>query len=163
MSSIVKTITPFLNRELLLQALDSVRCRYTIQGNEIVMNEDQRQRFIWDSIFGRFRLSYYSHNYKESDFKELKEIHGFLVPLEQSYNELYRKKIEELEKLRLEAEAEAERKRLEEERLRLERERQEYVEKQRTHIIAKAKEKGYSVREEKAKGKIKLVLVRTTY
>jgi len=162
MSSIVKTITPFLNKELLLQALDGVGCRYTILENEIVLSQGQRQSFIWDG-FGRFKFSYYSHSYRESDFKELKAIHGFLGPLEQSYNELYRKKIEELERLRLEAEAEAERKRLEEERIRLEKERQEYVEKQRTHIIAKAKEKGYSVREEKAKGKIKLVLVKVTY
>jgi len=151
MSSIVKTITPFLNKELLLQALDNVGCKYTIRENEIVMSQDQRQRFIWDN-FGRFKFSYYSHNYRESDFKELKAIHSFLGPLEQSYNELYRKKIEELERLRLE-----------EERLRLEKERQEYVEKQKAHVIAKAKEKGYSVREEKAKGKIKLVLVRVTY
>jgi hypothetical protein len=35
------------------------------------------------------------------------------------------------------------------------------MEKQRTSIIAK--EKGYSVREEKAKGKIKLILMRNTY
>jgi len=152
MSSIVKTVTPFLNKELLVQALDSVGCGYTINENEIIMSQDKRQRFIWDKVFGRFKFSYYSRNYRESDFKELKEIHKFLGPLEQSYNELYRKKIEELERLRLE-----------EERLRLERERQEYVEKQRAHIIAKAKEKGYSVREEKAKGKIKLVLVRVTY
>jgi hypothetical protein len=163
MSSVVKTITPFLNREILLQALDIAGCRYTIQGDEIVMLKDQRQRFIWDSVFGRFKFSYYSHNYRESDFNELKAANNFFAPLEKAYNDIYCKKLEELEKLRLETVAEAERKRLEEERLRLERERQEYVEKQKAHIIAKAKEKGYSVREEKVKEKIKLVLVRNTY
>jgi len=72
--------------------------------------------------------------------------------VERQYKEMYRRKLEELEQQRLE-----------EERLRLERERQEFVEKQRAAVIARAKEKGYAVREEKAKGKIKLVLVRTTY
>jgi hypothetical protein len=163
MSSIVKTVTPFLNREMLLLALDSIGCRYAIRGSDIIMLQDERQNFVWDSVFGRFRFSYYSHNYRESDFNELKATNNFLAPLEKSYNDIYRKKLEELERLRLKAEADAERKHLEEERLRLERERQEYVEKQRTHIIAKAKEKGYSVQEKKEKGKIKLVLVRTTY
>ena len=49
------------------------------------------------------------------------------------------------------------------ERIRLEKERQAFVESQRENIIAKAKEKGYSIQEEKVKDKIKLVLVRNTY
>jgi hypothetical protein len=141
MSSIVKTVTPFLNRELLLQALDSVGCKYAIQENEIVMLQDQRQRFTWDSAFGRFKFSYYSHNYSESEFKELKARYDFLGPIEQSYNDLFRKKRDE----------------------ELERERKAFVEKEKAHIIAKAKEKGYEVREEMVKEKVKLVLVKTTY
>jgi hypothetical protein len=120
--------------------------------------------------------------------KEYKTVSVFLASVEKAYNTIYQKKLEEEERLRREAQEraerlrqealaeaerkrleaerlalEAERKRLEEERLRLERERQEYVEKQRSTIIAKAKEKGYSVREERVKDKIKLVLVRNTY
>jgi hypothetical protein len=152
MSSIVKTVTPFLNKELLLQALDSVGCKYEIQGNEIVMLQDQSQRFIWDSTFGRFKFSYYSHNYSESKFAEIKATYKFLGPIEQSYNDLYRKRLEELERLHLE-----------EERLRLEKERQECVEKQRMLIKANAKASKYWLEsEKKVKNEIKLVFVRTT-
>jgi hypothetical protein len=163
MSSVLRTLTPFLDKALLLQSLDSINCAYSLQNNAICLSAGGL--FILNNGRFQFQVSYSSYNhYRDIDFKEFKErYNSFLGPLEKAYNTIYQKKLEELERLRREALAEAERKRLEEERLRLERERQEYVEKQRTSIIAKAKEKGYSVREEKAKGKIKLVLVRNTY
>ncbi|GHU30657.1 hypothetical protein FACS1894172_04300 [Spirochaetia bacterium] len=171
MSSVIKTITPFLNKELLLQALNQIDCIHTVQGNEIIVSganysfNQVNGRFFWSN--GRFNfqygLAYSAYRYRDVDFKELKVMSSFWGTLEQAYDELYRRKLEELEKQRLAAAVESERKRLEEERLRLEKERQEYVEKQKTTIIAKAKEKGYTIREENAKGKIKLVLVRNTY
>jgi len=156
-SSVVKTLTPFLNRELLLQALDAACCKYTEHGNDILTDRvDFRgnQKFVLEN--GRYRFWHDSHerltNWSAFDARAYKPVSSFLGEVERQYNEMYRRKLEELEKQRLE-----------EERLRLERERQEFVEKQRAAVIARAKEKGYAVREEKAKGKIKLVLVRTTY
>jgi hypothetical protein len=70
------------------------------------------------------------------------------------------------EQARLEAERlsqEAEARRLEAERLRMERERQAFVQAQKERVIAKAKEQGYTVREERVAQKVKLVLVRHTY
>jgi hypothetical protein len=166
MSSVVKTITPFLDKELLLQALDAVGCKYTLRGNEILTDRvDYRgnQKFVWNNSRYSFWHDSHENMWHNINTKEYKTVSGFLASVEKAYNTIYQKKLEEFERLRLEALAEAERKRLEEERLRLERERQEYVEKQRSTIIAKAKEKGYSVREEKVKDKIKLVLVRNTY
>jgi hypothetical protein len=158
MSSVVKTITPFIDREILCQVLEKVGCKCRVQGEKIITDRsDVRlgfQEFTKDS-YGKYALYAYSYTDKNQA--------TFIKSVENHYNDLYKKKIAELERLRLEAIAETERKRLEEERLRLERERQEFVEKQRTSIIAKAKERGYSVREEKVKNKIKLVLVRNTY
>ena len=174
MSSIVKTVTPFINEELLLKALDAIGCKYQVVGNEIITDRTDyygRQKFVFqnnrycffhDSSAERF-IHGPRYPWGNIDLKQHKKVSEFLKSVEDAYNEVYRKRLEELERLRLEAAAEAERKRLEEERLRLERERQEYVEKQRTSIIAKAKEMGYYVQEKKVKETIKLVLVRTTY
>jgi hypothetical protein len=84
--------------------------------------------------------------------KEYKTVSSFLEAVEGKYHFFYNLKMEELEKQRQE-----------EERIRLENERKAFVEKQKESIIAKAKEKGYSIKEENVKGKIKLVLVRNTY
>jgi hypothetical protein len=169
MSSVVKTVTPFINKALLLEALDAVGCAYSVIGNEIVTDRiDARgnQKFVL--LNGRYAFMHYSHadsaySWNQLNVKEINTIGGFLKTVEQQYNAIYQQKLVELERRRLEALAETERKRLEEEALRLERERREYVEKQKAAIIAKAKEKGYSVREEQVKGKVKLVLVRNIY
>jgi valyl-tRNA synthetase len=162
MSAVLKAITPFINKDLLCEALKAVGCKYTIQGNSIITDRHTiREAESFEFTNGRFSLSYYSHNYREDP-----SVANFLKDVEGAYNEAYRKQIEELERLRLEAERkrqEEEIRRLEEERKRIERERQEFVEKQRQTVIANAKAQGYSVREEKVKEKIKLVLVRTTY
>ena len=88
-------------------------------------------------------------NIKNQEYKSVSE---FLKTVENEYQSLYQKKLKELEL-----------KRLEEEKRRLEQERIAFIEKQKSTIIARAKEKGYSVKEENVKGKIKLVLVRNTY
>ena len=36
MSAVVKTATPFINKELLLQALKNIGCNFTLQGNDIL-------------------------------------------------------------------------------------------------------------------------------
>lgn len=159
MSAVVKTITPFINQELLLQALDAVGCKYTIQGNEIITERVDyygNQKFVF--INGRYQFQHDSsanrqfYPWRNINVKELRTVSSFLEAVEAQYHYFYEKKMEELEKQRRE-----------EERIRLENERKAFVEKQKQTIIAKAKEKGYTVKEEKVKGKVKLVLVRNTY
>jgi hypothetical protein len=159
MSSVVKSITPFINKDFLCKALDAVGCKYTIQGNTILTDRVDyygNQRF--ELINGRFALLHDSsansmrfgprYPWGNINNQQYKTVSDFLKQVEAAYNESYRKRLEELE--------EAERKRLEQERL-------EFVEKQKQTVIAKAKAQGYSVREERVKEKIKLVLVRNTY
>ena len=161
MSAVVKTITPFLNLKLLLQALDAIDCKYTVnlQGSEIVterMDYYGNQKFIFSD--SRYILQHDSsanteqYPWRNLNVKEYKTVSSFLSAIESKYQLLYNKKIEDLEKLRQE-----------EDLVRLENERKAYVEQQRENIIARAKEKGYSIQEEKVKGKIKLILVRNTY
>ncbi|MDR0559805.1 MAG: hypothetical protein LBG92_06515 [Prevotellaceae bacterium] len=155
MSCVVKTVTPFINQELLLQALDKVGCKYTLQGNEILIDRIDyfgNQKFVFAG--GRYIFQHDRDQYGLRNFgsQASKDISHFLESIEKEYNTLYQNKLEELECQRLEAE-----------RIRLEQERQAFVEKQKSSIIAKAKEMGYSIKEERVKEKIKLVLVRNTY
>jgi hypothetical protein len=158
MSCVIKTVTPFIDCEILCQALKTVGCNCRVQGNKIITDRiDVRlgfQEFVKDNL-GRYALFAYSHTDKNQT--------EFVSAIENHYNTLYQKKLEEIEIARQKALAEAERQRLEQERIRLEQERQAFVEKQKSSIIAKAKEMGYSIKEEKIKGKIKLVLARNTY
>jgi hypothetical protein len=163
MSSIVKTITPFLNREFLCEALKTVGCEYSIRGNAIITDRLDyygKQKFEWKN--GRFVFSHDSsaesmrfgpqYPWGNINNQQYKTVSDFLRQTETAYNEIYRKRMEELEYLRQEAE-----------RQRLEQERRDFVEKQKQTIIANAKKQGYAVREERVKDKIKLVLVRSTY
>ncbi len=147
MSAVIQTITPFIDQEILCEALNAVGCGFKIQNNKIITDRmDLRigyQTFEKDSL-GRYILLAYSHTDKPQT--------EFIQQVEKEYKTIYQKKLEELEL-----------KRLEEERLRLEKERQEFVEKQKQAVMERAKEQGYSVREEKVKGKIKLVLIKNTY
>jgi hypothetical protein len=188
MSSVVRTRTPFLNEPLLMQALETIGCSYTVDGNNIITNRiDYRgnQRFV-------FHDGKYLFQHEDGDFglqqygsEKHKPTHSFLADVEKAYNAIYKRQLEELERkrmaaiaeaerlhkermaeqerLRLLAKAEEERKKAEEEKQRLERERKEYVEKQKAAIIAKAKEQGYDIQETVVGSKIKLVLVQTTY
>ena len=168
MSSVVRTATPFINRELLLKALDAVGCGYTIQGNEILTDRQDyygAQKFIFQN--GRYVFVHEEHAQSYSwgniNMQQYKSASSFIVAVGQEYNSIYAKQIEELERKRLAAVAEEERRKAEEEKQRLERERKEFVEKQKTAIIAKAKEQGYDIQETMVDNKIKLVLVQTTY
>lgn len=158
MSCVVKTLTPFIDKEILCQALEKVGCKCTVQREKIITDRrDIRlgfQTFEKDGI-GKYVLLAYSHTDQNQA--------GFVAEVEKHYNLIYQKKMEELELARQRAIAEAERKRLEEEARRLEEERKAFVENQRKSIIQKAEEKGYYVKEEKVKNTIKLVLVKRTY
>lgn len=147
MSAVIKTTTPFIDLECLCEALTAVDCGFRVQGNKVITDrQDVRlgfQEFQKDN-YGRFALLAYSHTDRsQADFIRLVEKH---------YSVIYQNKLEEAERLRLEDEI----KRLEQERL-------AFIEKQKTTIIERAKEQGYSIKEENLKGRIKLILVRNTY
>ncbi len=147
MSAVIKTTTPFIDLECLCEALKEVGCGFHVQGNKVITDRhDIRlgfQEFQKDN-FGRYVLLAYSHTDKnQADFIRL---------VDKQYNMIYQNKL-----------VEAERSRLEEEKKRLEQERLAFIDKQKTTIIERAKEQGYSIKEENVKGKIKLVLVRNTY
>jgi hypothetical protein len=168
MSSVVRTATPFINRELLLKALDAVGCRYTIQGDQILTDRQDyygAQKFVLQN--GRYVFIHEKHaqNYSwgNINMQQYKSSSSFIAAVGREYNSIYAKQLEELERKRLATVAEEERKKAEKEKQRLERERKEFVEKQRTAIIAKAKEQGYDIQETMVDNKIKLVLVQTTY
>jgi hypothetical protein len=147
MSAVIKTATPFIDLECLCKALEAVGCGFRVEGNKVITNrEDLRlgfQEFQKDT-FGRYALFAYSYADKtQADFIKI---------VEKQYNVIYQNKLEEIERLRLE-----------EEKKRLEQERLAFIDKQKTTIIERAKEQGYSIKEENIKGKVKLVLLRNTY
>lgn len=167
MSAVIKTATPFINKDILLQALKNIGCNFKLQGNEILTDRNDyygiqmfslnngRYVFLHDSSaengspYMNLTRDYPWGNIKNQQYKSVSE---FLKSVENEYQSLYQKKLEEAERLRLEEEI----KRLEQERL-------AFIEKQKSTIIERAKEQGYSIKEENVKGKIKLVLVRNTY
>ena len=152
MSSVVKTVTPFILKDLLIEALAELNCLEQVQGERIITRRtDIRGNQYFERNNGQYVLIHYSHdtflwgNPSENKYKSVKE---FLAAVER----IYTKKYQELqEKLR------------QEELERIEAERKAFVESQKKAILERAKEKGYSVKEQRVGEKIKLVLVRHTY
>ena len=178
MSAIVKTVTPFIDKECLMKALDKLGVKYTVSQNEIITERKDFygfQKFIFQK--GRYKFQHdssaelqkfikiwgkYPSGWK-ANWKGWKSVSEFLKDVEIKYNKYYTEKLAELERKRREALAESERKRLAEVARQLEEKRKAFVEKQKQIIIKKAKAKGYSVKEKKVGNKIKLVLVRHSY
>ena len=154
MSSVIKTTTPFISKELLCSALDALHVDYAVSGTEIVTNLRDyygKQKFVYSSSTGKYL---YQHDSSANgrynpypwglDVKQWGSVSNFLQSVNLEYNKAF--------------------KRMEEEKHRLEEERRkQYVESQKKAIIEKAKAKGYSVKETKQGDKIRLVLVRTQY
>ena len=164
MSAIIKTITPFIDKELLLKALDCVGCSYTVSGNTITTNRIDyygNQKFEYKN--NRYQFIHEDTPWRNLNIKDYKTVSSFLQAVEKEYNRIYAEKYAELERLRQAALAEQERIRLEEEKKRIEKERLAYIEKQKQLIIQKAQAEGYSVQERKVNNKIKLILRRNTY
>lgn len=133
MSCLVKTTTPFISQEILLEALEKCGYNYEIKNDKIYIPSLHRYRNTYFKfVSGKYILNYDSYN---------TEIFYFLTKLEKSYNNVYEIKLKE----------EAER---------LERERLAYIESQKKAIMEKAKAKGYRVMETKKDNKIQLTLVR---
>lgn len=187
MSAVVKTITPFIDKECLLKSLQDINCKYILQNEKIITERTDyygHQLFVFQN--GKYQFQHDSSaNFEQYDgiygyrknSGEYKTVNAFLSAVEKAYQRIYKEKLAELERQRLEAERkrqeqlieqerlrlEAEAKRIEEEKRRLEQERKAFVESQKKAIIAKAKQKGYAIQETYVKNKVKLVLVKNTY
>lgn len=133
MSCLVKTTTPFIDEEILLEAITNSGYKYELRSNKIYIPELHVYRDTYFKLVnGKYVLSYDSYNVN---------ISSLLQKLEAEYNKVYERKLEE-------------------ERERLERERLEFIESQKKAIMEKAKAKGYRVMEVKKDNKIQLTLVR---
>jgi len=146
MSCVVKSRTPFLNKAVLMKALDQAGCKYTLNGVDIVTQRTDywgAQTFVFEN--GRY---FFRHDKTQYNLGNIgtsgQEVHDFLGDIQKNYD-VIAAEIGDVEA-----------------KARIERERREYVVKQRENILSKAKEMGFEVREEKVRNKIKLVLVRTT-
>jgi hypothetical protein len=150
-SSVVKTLTPFLNKELLLQALDAVDCKYTVNGNTVITDrkdyygyqkfEFRNGRFIFLHDSSSQDMIYGPHYpWGNIEMKKYKTVSSFIGAIGKEYNAIYQRQMEELERKRLAAIAEAERLRLRKEQI---------AEQERLRLIAKAEEERRKAEEEK--------------
>jgi flagellar biosynthesis GTPase FlhF len=125
-----KTITPFINKDLLRQALTAVGCNHSVQGNTIVTErKDYYGNQKFEFINGRYTYVHESNAGTSYGWRSNVDIsvRDFLTRVENEYNAISRRQQEELERKRLEAERlrlEAERRQEEAERKRLEAEKQ---------------------------------------
>lgn len=163
MSAIVKMVTPFMEQELLVNALHALGVQYTLmlknQAQTIVTDRvDYRgnQLFVWDGT--RFIFQYDSDANRTNSLwgiaqqKNWKPVAQFLEEVEKEYKHQYTLKMQRLEE-----------ERLEEERRRMEEARIAYVEKQTAEVKARAEKMGYKVTEKKVGNKTQLVLIKNTY
>jgi len=163
MSSVVKTLTPFRDKEILEGALKNLSIGYTLQANDIITDRQDYygfEKFIF--VDGVYKFQHDSSadiggksNYNEYpaswrlNWKGWNSVNAFLTSVEKEYNILYTAKIEKL--------AEIERKRIEEER-------KKYIAAQEQKILEKAKQLGYKIDKRVEKdSNIQLVLVKRTY
>ncbi len=158
MSAVIKAITPFLDKQLLLDSLQEKQVQYSESGHRILIPHlsAYRNAFFEKDSLGKYVFSY------DSDVSTTK----FLADLEPLYKKKYQQKMEELERRRIEAEKkreEEERLRIEAEKKRLVKDRKPFVEKQKQEIRKKAQEMGYDVKETTQGKKIQLVLVKRTH
>lgn len=129
----------FINKEILLEALKECGYKYELKGDKIhipVLYEYGRTNTYFKFTNGEYVLRYESDN---------KAMSPFLKRVQNSYNNIYEKKLKEDK----------------EEAERLEKERLEYYkEAHKKTIMERAKAKGYRVMETKKDNKIQLTLVR---
>ena len=166
MSAVIKTATPFVVEEVLMEALTAVGAEpQRVISNEVIFEQRNRLQ-IGDILtsrsdyngrqFFRFErdrwlMMHDSDEYQGRIVERLSEkgytkVSRFLANLSSAYEVAYEKHLEKL---------------AEQERIRLEKERKARVEATRQQTIAKAKTQGYSIKEiTNSKGQIQLVLTR---
>ncbi|PVZ68915.1 hypothetical protein [Pelagibaculum spongiae] len=154
MSAVIKTLTPFTEQDVLLDALRNLGVSTTIMGTTIVTDRNDyqgAQKFIWNGNV--YQFSYDSDELggqiiRNSMTKGYVRVSQFLTATETEYRNAFQRKLAHI---------------AEEDRQRLERERLTRVEAARNKAIEKAKSQGYRVKEQRNNGKIQLVLTRTVY
>ncbi|MEZ8095527.1 hypothetical protein ACED51_15635 [Photobacterium swingsii] len=168
MSAVIKTTTPFVVKEALLNALSELGYEPTLineqnhqqqrhsgglQVGDILTNRNDyygRQHFR--NINARWVLRHDSSQMggrvvsKEHTNKRYKPVASFLQELEKEYEVQYQKHLKHLVEL---------------ERQRLEAERKARVEATRQKVIEQARSQGYVVKEKQINGKIQLVCTRS--
>jgi hypothetical protein len=169
MSAVIKTVTPFTEQLVLIEALEALGAEPVLITNEEQLNRYRHRQLFQigdivtnrDDYFGaqHFRREHGSWNLRhDSDQmsgrvvsrignRHYAPVVSFLSELEVEYRCAYDLYVERL---------------AEEERQKLERERVARVEATREQAIRKAREQGYSIKETRIKGKIQLVLTRST-
>lgn len=154
MSAIIKTLTPFTEQDVLIEALSSLDVECQVNNNRIVTNRSDYQGVQYFELGeGVYRFSHDSDELNgrlnsQIMSKKYMPVKSFLGQLERAYKAAYQAKIMRIEKA---------------ERLRMEQIRLDRVEATRLEAIAKAKKQGFAVKESRCNGKIKLVLTRTSY
>jgi hypothetical protein len=155
MSAVVKTITPFIDQQILMLALDSLGTKYSLQGDEILTERIDyygTQKFV--RVNGQYLFQHDSsatlndYPWRNLNAKAYKTVGSFLEAVEREYGLHYQRLLEE-----------AEQKRLKE----LELQRKAFVQQQKETIVRKAAEQGYTVKEKTVGNKVQLVLVKHTY
>ena len=166
MSAVIKTNTPFVIEEVLMEALQAVGAepqkvtsnraglvqRNRLQVGDILTNRiDYNGRQLFRIERDRWVMMHDSDEYASRTVDRFSEkgytkVSRFLSDVSGAYESAYVKHLEKL---------------AEQERIRLEEERKARVKATRQQAIAKAKSQGYSVKEAtNSKGQIQLVLTR---
>jgi hypothetical protein len=134
MSAIVQSLTPFTDKEVLLQALTSIAVAHKEINGEILTERGDyfgNQRFVH-----RNNQYYFQYDAEEQavmyqqNFKEWKNTDSFLKALEEKYIQLYQAKLEKMG---------------ETEKQKTEAKKKEYILEQEKKIQEKAKALGYKV------------------
>lgn len=153
MSAVIKTLTPFTEQDLLEEALGKLGVGVSVRGQTLVtsrVDDWGQQSFVWNGktyqLVHDSDESWTGSMIINSMHRKYTPVKQFLRLLETEYKAAYTAKLERI--------AEAERQRLEQERL-------ARVEAARVEAIEKARAQGYQVKEQRANGKIQLVLTRT--
>jgi DNA repair exonuclease SbcCD ATPase subunit len=163
MSHRIKTLTPFVDKELLINALKNLKINFSIYFNQInlrnfnLLLEYDGTRYTatydsWQSSKQRELLRSIEKEYKKLEEERRRRL-----------EELRRKQLaaQEYQRLKQEALKEAEElRRLEQAQKQAEERKRKYVEQTIEKIQQKAKEQGYSVKMKKVGNKVKIVLRR---
>lgn len=168
MSAVIRTHTPFVVKEVLVEALQEFGAEPIVVDKENISQYHHRERVLQGDIITN-RSDYYGRQFFRSeqgmwvlqhDSSEMsgrivsklvhsnyKKVGRFLSEVEQIYENCFFRYQERLAKR---------------ERERLEEERKARVALKRKEVLQKAKEQGYSIKEKLKNGKIHLILTRSS-
>jgi GTPase SAR1 family protein len=153
MSAVIRGRFPFLNKSLLVEAIN--RCKKFkiiesngIQKEDVLLFRKGTLENLGYFLFGKGAYTYYSALSESQSFEITKEI-----------NQYYLEIVREIEQKK-----EDERKKEEQIKLQeIERQKRLYIEQKKQEITVKAKAMGYQVKEEKVGKLTKLILVKREY